>query len=171
MENGFYKVRADERKDQLVQIGHKNWLLIFGFDNDEELGGYNWRKNYDHMPTKSELKTDVESLVNSRTDEKILSGFVWNGKPVWLSMENQLNFKASYDLAVQSGGATLPVTFKLGEDENGNAVYHTFKTMDDFSDFYSKAVRWVNVSISEGWKEKDSVDYESMLFIDGEIRL
>lgn len=70
-----------------------------------------------------------------------------------------------------TGGATLPVTFKLGEDENGNAVYHTFKTMDDFSDFYSKAVRWVNGCIADGWIEKDSVDYESMLFIDGEIRL
>ena len=37
--------------------------------------------------------------------------------PVWLSSENQFNYKAAYDLAVQTGGATLPVTFKFGTDE------------------------------------------------------
>lgn len=163
MVNGFYKVGAEERKDQLVHIGHKNWLLIFGFGNDEEIGGYNWRNNYDHKPSMAELKADVDALVNSQTDEKILSGFVWNGLPVWLSTENQFNFKAAYDLAVQSGGATLPVTFKLGEDEDGNALYHTFETMDDFKDFYSNAIQWVNGCIADGWKEKDSVDYEKLL--------
>lgn len=163
MANGFYKVGAEERKDQLVQIGKKNWLLIFGLGNDKEIGGYNWRKNYDHKPDRAELKADVDELVNSRTDEKILSGFVWNGKPVWLSTENQFNFKAAYDLAVQSSGAMLPVTFKLGENEIGNAVYHTFETMDDFTEFYSNAIQWVNGCIADGWKEKDSVDYEKLL--------
>ncbi len=163
MENGFYKVGAEERKDQLIQIGRKNWLLIFGFENGGETGCYNWRKNYDHKPDRAELKADVDDLVNSRTDERILSGFVWNDKPVWLSTENQFNYKAAYDLAVQSGGAMLPVTFKLGEVENGNAVYHTFETMDDFTDFYSKAIQWVNGCIADGWKEKDSVDYEKLL--------
>ena len=162
MSNGFYKVGAAVRQDQLVQIGQKNWLLIFGFCNDEEIGGYNWRKNYGHKPTLAELKADVDELVNCRTDGKILSGFVWNGKPVWLSVENQFNFKAAYDLAVQSSGGTLPVTFKLGEDGDGNAVYHKFETMDDFTDFYSKAIQWVNSCIADGWKEKDGVDYEKL---------
>ena len=163
MANGFYKVGAEERKDQLVQIGNKNWLLIFGFCNDEEVGGYNWRKNYDHKPTKAELKTDLDVLVNSLTDEKTLSGFVWNGNPVWLSTENQFNFKAAYDLAVQSKGAGLPVTFKLGEDGSGNAVYHTFEDLAEFTDFYTKAIAYVSDCLNEGWEEKDSIDYDSLL--------
>ena len=162
MANGFYKVGAEERKDQLVQIGHKNWLLIFGFCNDEELGGYNWRKNYDHKPTKAELKTDLDVLVNSLTDEKILSGFVWNGNPVWLSTENQFNFKAAYDLAVQSKGAGLPVTFKLGEDESGNAVYHTFEELTEFTDFYTQSIAYVSDCLKDGWQEKDSIDYDAL---------
>lgn len=162
MANGFYKVGAEERKDQLVQIGHKNWLLIFGFCNDEELGGYNWRKNYDHKPTKAELKTDLDGLVNSLTDKKILSGFVWNGKPVWLSTENQFNFKAAYDLAVQSKGAGLPVTFKLGEDVSGNAVYHTFEELTEFTDFYTQSIAYVSDCLKDGWQEKDSIDYDAL---------
>ena len=162
MANGFYKVGAEERKDRLVQIGKKNWLLIFGLGNDEEIGGYNWRKNYDHKPTKAELKTDLDGLVNSLTDQKILSGFVWNGKPVWLSTENQFNFKAAYDLAVQSKGAMLPVTFKLGEDESGNAVYHTFEELTEFTDFYTRAIAYVSDFLKDGWKEKDSVDYDNL---------
>lgn len=163
MTNSFYKVGADERKDQLLQIGPKNWLLIYGYDNDKELGGYNWRKNYGHKPDKEELKADVEVLVNRLTDVKILSGFVWNGKPVWLSTENQFNFKATYDLAVQSCVEILPVTFKLGEDEDGKSVYHTFGTIDEFYDFYYKAIQWINGCIADGWKEKDNVDYEKMV--------
>ena len=161
MANGFYKVGAEERKDQLVQIGHNNWLLIFGFCNDEELG-YNWRKNYDHKPTKEELKTDLDGLVNSLTDEKILTAFVWNGNHVWLSTENQFNFKAAYDLAVQSNGAGLPVTFKLGEDERGNPVYHTFEELSEFTDFYTRAIAYVSDCLKDGWKEKDSIDYEAL---------
>ena len=173
MSNGFYKVGAAGRQDQLVQIGRKKWLLVFGFEADgieadgdgspeAETVGYNWRKNYDHKPDRAELKADVEQLVNSCTDEKSLSGFVWNGKPVWLSTENQFNFKAAYDLAVQSGGTMLPVTFKLGEDGDCNAVYHTFETMEDFTDFFTKAIQWVNGCIADGWREKDSVDYEKL---------
>ena len=43
----------------------------------------------------------------------------WNDIPVWLSTENQLNFKSVYDMAVQAAGASLPVEFKLGE-QDGN---------------------------------------------------
>ena len=51
------------------------------------------------------------SWYNSQTDAAILSGFAYNGAHVWLSVENQYNYKAAYDLAVQTGGETLPVTF------------------------------------------------------------
>ena len=49
--------------------------------------------------------------------------------PVWLSTENQYNYKAAYDLAVQTGGETLPVTFKFGSDEQPE--YHTFEKLDE----------------------------------------
>lgn len=159
MEKGFYKVGAEERKDQLVQIGHKNWLLIFGFCNDEELGGYNWRKNYDHKPTKAEIKNDVETLINGKIEKKILSGFDWRGIKVWLSLENQMNIKAAYDLAVQTDGERLPKKMKLGEDEDGRPVYHTFEDLEEFSDFFKAVVDYIEQVRMEGWDEKDGINY------------
>lgn len=162
-QSDFYRVGAEKRQDQVIKIGVKNYLLIFGYGIDEDGNGYNMRKNYDHKPTKTELKEDITQLIDGTTDSNILQGFRWNEVNVYLSTENQFNFKAAYDLAVQSSGAMLPVTFKLGENENGNAVYHTFETMDDFTEFYSNAIQWVNGCIADGWKEKDSVDYEKLL--------
>jgi hypothetical protein len=110
-------------------------------------------------PSFEEIKEAVLADINARTDEKILSGFVWEDKPVWLSSENQFNFKAAYDLAVQTQGQSLPVKFKLGEDEQGNPVYHVFEDLAEFTDFYSKAIAYINQCINDGWERKDGIDW------------
>ena len=157
MANGFYKVGAEERKDQLVQIGHKNWLLIFGFCNDEELGGYNWRKNYDHKPTVREIKQDISDLINADTSRKILTGMTWKGIPLWLSQENQRNISD----AVRA--ATLPVRLKLGEDEDGNPIYYTFEDSNELTELYKAVWEHIRSSLDYGWREKDSVDYDGLI--------
>ena len=158
-QSDFYKVGADKRQDQVIKIGVNNYLLIFGYGIDEDGNGYNMRKNYDHKPTKAEIKEDITQLIDGTTDSKILQGFRWNEVNVYLSTENQMNYKAAYDLAVQTSGATLPVKFKLGEDGRGNAVYHTFEDLAEFTDFYTKAIAYVSDCLNEGWQEKDSIDY------------
>lgn len=162
-QSDFYKVGAEKRQDQVIKVGAKNYLLIYGFGKDEDGNGYNMRKNYDHKPTAIELKEDITALIDNCTDSKILQGFRWNEANVYLSTENQMNYKAAYDLAIQTSGATLPVKFKLGEDESGNAIYHTFEELSEFSDFYTKAIAYVSTCLNEGWEEKDSIDYESLL--------
>ena len=157
----FYKVVAEKRQDQVIKIGVKNYLLIYGYGTDEDGNGYNFRKNYDHKPTKTELKEDITQLIDGITDSKILQGFRWNEVSVYLSTENQMNFKAAFDLNMQTGGLMLPVKFKLGEDAEGNAVYHTFENMEDFTDFYTSAVSYINQCLNEGWAEKDSLDMSS----------
>lgn len=154
----FYKVGAEKRQDQVIKIGVKNYLLIYGYGTDEDGNGYNFRKNYDHKPTKTELKEDITQLIDGITDSKILQGFRWDEVSVYLSTENQMNFKAAFDLNMQTGGLMLPVKFKLGEDAEGNAVYHTFENMEDFTDFYTSAVSYINQCLNEGWAEKDSLD-------------
>ena len=156
---------AEQRQDKIVRLSANNYLLIFGY-GQEDGQGYNMRKYYDHEPTKSELKKDIDGLINASTDRIILDGFKWNGKQVWLSTENQMNFKAAYDLAVQTNGATLPVKFKLGENEEGAPVYHTFTALSAFTDFYTKAVAHVVGCLNEGWQEKDGVDYDQLLTIE-----
>ena len=46
-------------------------------------------KKKNPMLTLDMVKKAIIDDINARTDEKILSGFVWNGKPVWLSSESQ----------------------------------------------------------------------------------
>lgn len=162
----FYKVYgATEAGENLTQIGKKNWLLTFGYfkDKDNLNAAWHYRKNYSHKPSEEELKKDLETLINSITDQSILNGFVWNNIPVYLSTENQINFKAVYDLTVQTSGKTLPIRFKLGEDSDGNAVYYNFTDIDTFTDFYSKAVTYITDCINAGWVKKDSINYNKLL--------
>lgn len=116
-----------------------------------------YKKQHPHL-TIEQVKKAVVSDVNAETDEKILTGFVWQEKPVWLSSENQFNFKAAYDLAVQTKGKSLPVKFKLGE-RDGEPVYHTFDDMGEFTDFYTSALAFINQCLNEGWELKDSIDW------------
>jgi hypothetical protein len=61
-------------------------------------------------------------------------------------------------LAVQTGGETLPVTFKLGSDEQPE--YYTFSRLDELKDFYTKAVRYIQKVLAEGWEKKDKFNLE-----------
>lgn len=110
-----------------------------------------------NKPTESEMKRMINGYYNRITDHRILQGFTWRGMPVWLSDENQRNYKAAYDLAVQTGGETLPVVFKFGTDEQ--PVYHTFGTMEELEEFYMSVYRHIEQCLADGWANKDAVDY------------
>lgn len=162
MNSEFFKIYgAKERQDGIVVLSSNKACIYVGFgkDADDAESGYNWRKDYDHIPTIAEVKADIEALINAHTDAKILTGFSWNGKPVYLSSENQFNFKAAYDLAFQTEGANLPAKFKVGEDAEGNPVYHTFTKTEVLADFVMRAFAFINTTLKEGWQEKDSIDY------------
>ena len=79
--------------------------------------------------------------------------------PIWLSSENQFNYKAAFDLAVQTQGMNLPSTFKFGTTDE--PIYYTFETIEDLQDFYTSAVKYINDTLAEGWKQKDSIDWKA----------
>lgn len=108
-------------------------------------------------PTEEKIKETVLAGYNAIIDERILTGFEWQGMKVWLSSENQFNYKAAYDLAVQTSGATLPVRFKFGTTTE--PVYYTFTTVEEFSGFYMSAIAYVNATLEQGWAEKDAIDW------------
>lgn len=110
-----------------------------------------------HKPSIEEVKEVVTAGYNEKIDERIISGFEWNGMKVWLSSENQFNYKAAYDLAIQTNGYNLPITFKFGTTEE--PVYHTFTSVEELSGFYLQAMAYINNTLAEGWKEKDSIDW------------
>ena len=114
-------------------------------------------EEFDHKPSEDEIRNLILSWYNARIDERIISGFIYEGDPVWLSSENQFNYKAAFDLANMTGGATLPVTFKFGTDDN--PVYRKFETLEDLTDFYTKAMEYVQNTLLKGWSLKDSINF------------
>lgn len=150
---------ATERCDCLMQIGRNKWELIYGYGTDG-VSGWTWRERFTHKPTADEIKNIIINQINKRVDEDILNGFKWNGITVYLSTENQLNFKVVYDMAERSA-ETLPVKFKLGEDENGVPQYYEFTTIEDLRDFYNQAISHVNKTLTGGWAEKDNIIMEA----------
>lgn len=120
-----------------------------------------WQEHkFNHIPTLCEIKNVVNAYYNKLIDETILSGFTWNDMKVWLSNENQLNYKVAYDMAVQTNGSSLPVFFKF-ENIDGSVVYHEFKTVDEISDFYFKYVKHIQSTLMNGWKKKDNIKWDA----------
>lgn len=144
-------------KPPIVERIGKTYYVRWSYKTENEEITYN-QIEFPYKPTLDIIKDIILGIENSKIDKEILSGFVWKDMPVWLSSENQFNYKAAYDLAVMLGGANLPVTFKFGDTEN--PVYHTFESIDDISDFYMKAMNHVNQTLLSGWTEKDSISWD-----------
>ena len=89
------------------------WRLRFDVVAGEDGACSYMEEELDHKPDSEEIRSIVSQWYNSETDKKILSGLEYEGHTVWLSNENQFNYKAAYDIAVQTSGQNLPVTFKL----------------------------------------------------------
>ena len=112
------------------------WRVRWDVQKREDGSTDYMEEEFDHRPSDEEIKETVINWYNNQTDRAILSGFSYEGNTVWLSTENQFNYKAAYDLARQSNGATLPVKFKFGSDEK--PVYRVFENIEDLTDFYTK---------------------------------
>lgn len=151
------------KKSDFALVREEGTRMTIGYDYAVENDKKNatWYEIYFPLkkgrPSFEQVKEAIIKDINDRTDKKILSGFVWNYDMIWLNAENQFNYKAAYDLAVQTQGASLPVTFKFGTDDA--PVYHTFEQMDEFTDFYTKAINYINTTLADGWQKKDSFDF------------
>lgn len=140
---------------ECVDTQRNIWKVRWDFMRHED-GFFSFEeKSFSHKPNIDQIKELIHNWYNKQTDEKILSGFVWKDMNVWLSQENQFNYKAAYDLAVQTDGNSLPVKFKFGT--LSEPVYYTFKDLSDLSDFYMKAMRYINDTLDEGWQKKDNI--------------
>ena len=151
----------------LLIMGSGRYKLHFGFEqyyeideegNKTETNLGTWYETWlSGKPTLEQIKSIVLNTINKEVDQKILSGMIWKDIPIWLSTENQFNYKAAYDLAVMSQGQTLPVVFKFGTSDN--PVYYKFETLEDISDFYISAMAYINKTLEEGWNKKDNIDW------------
>ncbi|MBQ3421256.1 MAG: hypothetical protein IJH34_06225 [Romboutsia sp.] len=113
---------------------------------------------FNHKPSANEIQKFVFDEINDKVKSMILLNFKWNGFDVYLSKENQMNYKSFYDLAFQTKGASLPVTLKF--EKNGKAEYFTFDDLDIFTDFYKGMVKHINNCLAYGWSLKDKFHKE-----------
>lgn len=163
-------VRVIEKKEQFIPIVDLGGILKIAFDynpvmvrdaegNNVESGYGKWSEHiFKKRLTFLQIKDFILSEINKATDERILSGFIWKDMQVWLSSENQFNYKAAYDLAVQTNGENLPTVFKFGSTDN--PVYYKFETIEELTDFYTKAVKFINEQLAIGWAKKDSINWD-----------
>ncbi|MDD7318754.1 MAG: hypothetical protein PUG74_08785 [Prevotellaceae bacterium] len=147
---------AEAADDRLVRIGKDSYALFYGFGNDEAMegSGYQWRKDYDHLPTVEEVKADIEELINAQTEHRITYGLIFGGGYVYLSRENQLNFNNT---------VSVPVTYKLGEFADGHPMYYTFGKQADLTTFRRAVGDHISQCLTEGYEAKDAVDYDKIM--------
>lgn len=149
----------DAKYIECISPKRNRWRIRWGFtEKDDSEDVYTFcEHDFNYKPDVAEIKDIIVCYYNGVVEDKILQGFKWDNTIVWLSTENQFNYKAAFDLAVQTNGASLPVTFKFGTDEE--PVYHEFTDITELQDFYTKAMKFVQDTLKEGWAIKDAINY------------
>lgn len=154
-----------EKMDLVVEYSNPGiniWTILWD-EQKEEKGISYMAEFFTEKPTIAKIKDTILNWYNEKINQEIMSGFTWKDIPVWLSIENQFNYKSAYDLAIQTNGQLLP-TFKFGTTES--PVYYKFESLEDLKDFYISAMTYVTKTLSKGWQEKDGIDwtvYENLL--------
>lgn len=138
-------------------------IVSYEFQADGKKNGFwqevsIWKKKR-MKPSLQEVKDAVIADIDAQTDLKILNGYQFTpdgqeeAVTVWLSKESQTNFSEAHRLQV------VPVKFKLNEDADKNAIYHTFETFEELDRFYKGGVAWIQQCLNEGWARKDAIDW------------
>jgi hypothetical protein len=157
----------------MIKISKDKWRVYFDKkDNDD--GVTCLCQVFDLIGSSKELliekiKESITDFYNKQTDKAILSGFVWIDSAkkehnVWLSSENQFNYKAAYDAYVANGMPTNGFIVKFGDNYNND--YYTFTDITTLADFYLKGLKYVQDTLSVGWTTKNAIDwsvYENLL--------
>lgn len=131
---------------------------VYGEDGESQTGVTFIEHEFPYKPTMAEVKEFVLGVIDQQTQAEIIGGFTWNDKPVWLSADNQRNFAVD-ERRAQSDESFLPRTIKLGEDADGNGVYHTFKKTETLTAFWNACQDYIYDCRKAGWQKKDSFDF------------
>lgn len=152
------KGSSDVKLFECVNPVKQKWRIRWDLQKEEDGSASYMEEEFLGQPSPEMIKSVVMNWYNEQINDAILSGFIYEDMPVWLSSENQFNYKAAYDLALQTSGATLPVTFKFGTDEQ--PLYRKFITLEELTDFYTKAMLHVQNTLADGWEKKDTFDLD-----------
>jgi len=166
----FKEMTLSDKGGCLVRWDYQPIMIIDYDENGNPIGEHedkvnaSWmQENFFCKPDLCSLKKLILNYYNAIIDEEILNGFTWNSPDssvtinIYLSSENQFNYKAAYDLAYQTAGKSLPFILKFGEIDSPQ--YYSFNSIEEFSDFYLKCIAFINETLQKGWVKKDSIDW------------
>lgn len=153
LSNGQYLVNFNKVSQFVEEKIMKNSRLV-GTGKMVPTGFATWKSMiFETKPSVKLIQNTIFEIINSNVQKCIKNGFKWNGYSVNLSLENQMNYKNAFDLALATNGESLPVTFKF--EKNGKAEYYTFDAVSELKDFYMKVNNHIAKCLENGWKEKD----------------
>ena len=152
------KTYSKEHPQEIAIYDKIKGSYIVAFDIKEVEEGYEYLTYvFNYKPSIEELKEMITSYYNKKCDQEIIQGFYFEDMPVWLSTENQINYKAAWDLAFQTNGANLPSTFKFGS--NDKPIYRIFETVSDLQDFYVQSITYIENVSKKYWLIKDGIEW------------
>ena len=147
------KVCASAADFTLVKEEGTRVVIAYGLQEEEGKELATWYEVYcpkkQGKPTFDVAKAAIIVDINERITAQIVGGMTWEGKPVWLSIENQINFTT----------ATAPCRLKIGEEADGTPVYHDFGTKAELKAFNDACLAWKNECLEDGRAEKESIDW------------
>lgn len=97
---------------------------------------------------KQEVIAILEARIDTETDKLILTGFAWNENSFYLSLENQMNFKALNDIR---DSLTYPVKVKT------QTAYAMIADAIEYHSFYLAGMAFIQQTVQNGWNQKDSL--------------
>ena len=174
------KVFGLTERYSLIDTSGNKTLVNYGIEPVDEINS-TWHevafsKNHGELPNINDVKEAIIADIDADTDAKILSGYQYQIKhgvdegkvvDVWLSRENQENFKAKHDAAKEYPALVkFPMKYKISEDENKKALYEEFQNLEELAEFYLGGVAYIESCLNEGWETKDNFDwkpYEELL--------
>ena len=156
------KTYSKEHPQEIAIYDNIKGSYIVAFDIKEVEEGYEYLTYvFSSKPSIEEIKDLFISYYNTQCDLEIVQGFEFEGNQVWLTTENQFNYKAAWDLAFQTNGANLPSTFKFGTNEK--PVYRVFETVPDLQDFYVKSITYIENVLKKYWLIKDGIEWNKYI--------
>lgn len=153
----------------IVKIGDKSCIVAWDYKPVTKINNKGievetplaiWQEeSFNFIPTIDFIKEMIYNYYNAMIEEEIICGFEWNGMKVWLTSENQFNYKSIYDLAIQNENGILPVTMKFGTTDK--PTYYTFKKVDDLRNFYISCINHIQTTLKKGWQKKDDINWKN----------
>ena len=127
-------------------------VIMYGLNAKEVQNAEWYQLNFykkQGKPTFEQAKAAIIADINERITAQIVGGMTFENKPVWLSIENQINFTT----------ASAPCRLKIGEEADGTPVYHDFETKAALKAFNDACLAWKDQCLEAGRNEKESIDW------------